>query len=194
MMEECLCFIRTSTTVACSEVVSPFDVHCRLDHPSLSVLRKLCPQFHNLSLANCDSCQFAKFHHLSSSPRVDKWANSPFELVHFDIWDVTLFEDKPFTTPLLSTSQGEEDDDLFLYTLMSPTPFLNLSPSIDPEASDELPIALVNVLALIVLHLVWRSAMIEEVNALDDNGTWDLVSLLAACRKEDYWVQTGVCN
>ena len=30
-----------------------------------------------------------------------------------------------------------------------------------------------------LFHSGWRSAMIEEVNALDDNGTWDLVSLLA---------------
>ena len=26
-------------------------------------------------------------------------------------------------------------------------------------------------------HLGWRSAMIEEINALTDNGTWDLVRL-----------------
>lgn len=28
-------------------------------------------------------------------------------------------------------------------------------------------------------HLGWLNAMIEEINALHDNGTWDLVSPLA---------------
>ena len=28
-------------------------------------------------------------------------------------------------------------------------------------------------------HPSWRSAMIEEMDALTDNGTWDLVRLLA---------------
>ncbi|KAH6759971.1 hypothetical protein C2S51_016920 [Perilla frutescens var. frutescens] len=35
--------------VACTSSATPFDVHCRLGHPSLSVLRKLCPQFSSLS-------------------------------------------------------------------------------------------------------------------------------------------------
>lgn len=25
-------------------------------------------------------------------------------------------------------------------------------------------------------HFGWRNAIIEEINAIDDNGTWDLVS------------------
>ncbi|KAK2992477.1 hypothetical protein RJ640_011616 [Escallonia rubra] len=36
-------------SVACSGVVSPFEAHCRLGHPSLPVLKKLCPQFHDIS-------------------------------------------------------------------------------------------------------------------------------------------------
>ncbi|KAK2998527.1 hypothetical protein RJ639_023483 [Escallonia herrerae] len=36
-------------SVACSGVVSPFEAHCRLGHPSLPVLKKLCPQFHDVS-------------------------------------------------------------------------------------------------------------------------------------------------
>ena len=78
--------VSTSSTVACSGIVSPFDAHCCLGHSSLSILRNLYPQFYNLSSLNCASCQFAKFHRLSSSSRVDKRANSPFELVHSDIW------------------------------------------------------------------------------------------------------------
>ena len=69
----------------CHLVPSPIEVHCHLGHPSLFVLKKLYPKFRSLSSLNCNSCQFAKFHHLSSSPRVDKQANAPFELVHSDI-------------------------------------------------------------------------------------------------------------
>ena len=58
--------------VACLVVPFPFEVHCRLGHPSLFVLEKLYPEFRSLSSLNCDSCQFAKFHSLSSSPRVNK--------------------------------------------------------------------------------------------------------------------------
>ncbi|KAL4010544.1 hypothetical protein IC575_030045 [Cucumis melo] len=58
--------------VACPVVPSPFKVHCRLGPPSFFVLKKLYPEFRSLSSLNCDSCQFAKFHRLSSSPRVNK--------------------------------------------------------------------------------------------------------------------------
>ena len=59
---------QVSQAVACPVVPSPFEVHCRLGHPSLFVLKKLYPEFRSLSSLNCDSCQFAKFHHLISSP------------------------------------------------------------------------------------------------------------------------------
>ena len=73
--------------VVCHVVPSPFDIHCRLGHPSLFVLKKFHLEFRSLSSLNCDSCQFAKFHRLSSGPRVNKRAGAPFELVHSDIWD-----------------------------------------------------------------------------------------------------------
>ena len=72
--------------VACSGVTSPFKVHRCLGHPSLFILKKLYPEFRFLSSLNSDLCQFAKFHRLSSSPRVNKRASAPFELVHSDIW------------------------------------------------------------------------------------------------------------
>ncbi|KAL4011672.1 hypothetical protein IC575_028733 [Cucumis melo] len=78
---------QVSQVVACPVIPSPFEVHCRLGHPSLFVLKKLYPEFRSLSSLNCDSCQFAKFHRLNSSPRVNKRASAPFELVHYDIWD-----------------------------------------------------------------------------------------------------------
>ena len=73
-------------SVACSSVMSSFKAHCRLGHPSLPVLKKLCPQFHEISLLECESCHFAKHHRSSLSPRVNKRAESAFELVHSDVW------------------------------------------------------------------------------------------------------------
>ena len=42
--------------VACSGVVTPFELHCRLGHPSLSLLKKLCHQFSSIFSLNCESC------------------------------------------------------------------------------------------------------------------------------------------
>ena len=49
----------------------------------LSLLKKSYPQFSSLSSLNCESCQYAKLHHMHLSPRVNKRA---FELVHTDVW------------------------------------------------------------------------------------------------------------
>ena len=58
--------------IACSKVTTPFETHCRLGHSSLPLLKKLCPQFSSLSSLDCESCQSAKHHRLSSRPRVNK--------------------------------------------------------------------------------------------------------------------------
>ena len=39
-------------------------------------------------------------------------------------------------------------------------------------------ISLPNVVHEALSHVGWRSAMVEEMQALDDNGTWDLVLYL----------------
>ena len=44
--------IEEPTSTACSGVVTPFELHYRLGHPSLSLLKKLCPQFSNLCSLN----------------------------------------------------------------------------------------------------------------------------------------------
>ena len=72
-------------SVACSGVVTPFDLHCRLDHPSLSLLKKLYPQFSSLSSLNYESCQYAKLHRVHLILRVNKRASASFELVHYDV-------------------------------------------------------------------------------------------------------------
>ena len=40
------------TFIACSRVVTSFELHCRLGNPSLSLLKKLCPQFSSISSLN----------------------------------------------------------------------------------------------------------------------------------------------
>ena len=45
-----------SKPIACSGIVNPLEVHCRLGHPSLSMLKKLFPQFSSLPSLNCESC------------------------------------------------------------------------------------------------------------------------------------------
>ena len=77
--------IEVSKSAVCSGVVTPFELHCRLGHPSLPLLKKLYPQFSSLSSLNCESCQYAKLHQVHLSPFVNKRASAPFELVHYDV-------------------------------------------------------------------------------------------------------------
>ena len=67
-----------SKFVVCPRVVTSFELHCRLDHPSLSLLKKLYLQFSSLSSLNCKSCQNTKLHHIHLSPRVNKRVSAPF--------------------------------------------------------------------------------------------------------------------
>lgn len=72
--------------VACSASSTLLEVHCRSGHPSLPTLKKLYPQFEKVQSFDCEACRFAKHHRLPSTPRVKKRVNSPFELVHSDVW------------------------------------------------------------------------------------------------------------
>ena len=76
---------KVSMPIACSGVVTPFELHCRLSHLSLPLLKKLYPQFSSLSSLNCESCHYAKLHRVHLSHRVNKQAYTPFELVHYDV-------------------------------------------------------------------------------------------------------------
>ena len=75
-----------STHVACSRVVTPLELNCRLSHSSLSLLKKLYPQFSSLSSLNCESYQYAKLHRVHLRSKVNKQASTPFELVYFYVW------------------------------------------------------------------------------------------------------------
>ena len=76
---------KVSTPVACSGVVTLFELHCCLGHHSLFLLKKLYPQFSSLSSLNYESCQYVKHHRVHLSSRVNKRASAPFELVHFNV-------------------------------------------------------------------------------------------------------------
>ena len=82
-----LCILETevSKSIACPGVVTPFELHCRLGHPSFSMLKKLYPQFSSISLLNCLLCQNAKLHRVHLSSRVNKRVFAPFELAHSDV-------------------------------------------------------------------------------------------------------------
>ena len=75
-----------SRPIAFSGVTKPFKTHCWLGHLSLPLLKKLCPRFSSFLSLDCESYQFEKHHSLSYSPRVNKRASTPFELVHSDVW------------------------------------------------------------------------------------------------------------
>ena len=57
---------------------------------SLSLLKKLYPLFFSLSSLNCESCQYDNIHRMHLSPKVNKRASAPFELVHSDVWGPCL--------------------------------------------------------------------------------------------------------
>ena len=51
-------------------------------------------------------------------------------------------------------------------------------------------ISLPNKVSEALAHPGWRSAMIEEMDALTDNDTWELVRLIAG--KQNHWLLIGV--
>ena len=53
---------RVHRSVACSVKSSLFEMHCRLGHLPLAILKKLYPHFNSVSTLECESCQFAKHH------------------------------------------------------------------------------------------------------------------------------------
>ena len=75
-----------SKSITCSGVITSFELHCRLGHPSLPLLEKLYPPFSSLFSLNYESCQYAKLHQVHLSSRVNKRASTNFKLVHYDVW------------------------------------------------------------------------------------------------------------
>ncbi|CAH9083140.1 unnamed protein product [Cuscuta epithymum] len=92
-----LYILDTSITkgISCLGVGNLLEAHYRLGHPSLSLMKQLYPQFNKVSSIQCESCEFAKHHRTSLSPRLNKRANAPFDLVHTDVWGACLVVSKP---------------------------------------------------------------------------------------------------
>ena len=76
--------------IAYSGITNLLEVHCRLGHSSFSLLKKLFPQFSSISSLSCESCQYTKLYDVLLSPRVNKRASAPFELVHSNVWGLCL--------------------------------------------------------------------------------------------------------
>ena len=55
-------------------------------HPSFEAYLEVYSSLSSLSSLNYESCQYAKLHRVHLSPRVNKQASAPFELVHSDVW------------------------------------------------------------------------------------------------------------
>ncbi|RVX00652.1 Retrovirus-related Pol polyprotein from transposon RE1 [Vitis vinifera] len=126
--------------VACVSTASPVEAHCRLGHPSLLVLKKLCPQFDTLPSLDYESCHFAKHHRSSLGPRINKWAESLFECFSPDLnkylvsTDVVFLKDTSFfSSPTSSTS--EEDEEWLVYQVVNSIPTVGQSSVVDCDAS-----------------------------------------------------------
>ena len=59
-------------SVACFGVVTSFELHCCLGHPSFSLLKKVHHHISSLSSLNCESCQYDKLHCVHLSHRVNE--------------------------------------------------------------------------------------------------------------------------
>ncbi|RVW42526.1 Retrovirus-related Pol polyprotein from transposon TNT 1-94 [Vitis vinifera] len=75
-----------SSPAVCISTDAPLLIHNRLGHPSLSKFQKMVPRFSTLSSLPCESCQLGKHTRVSFPKRLNNRAQSPFELVHTDVW------------------------------------------------------------------------------------------------------------
>ncbi len=82
-------------SVASVSSTSLFEAHCRLGHPCLQYLKKVCPQFKSATSLDCETCHFAKHHRTSLGPRTSRRTDSAFALVHSDVWGPCFVTAKP---------------------------------------------------------------------------------------------------
>ena len=87
-------YIKVPKSITCFGVLTSFEAYCQLGHPSLPILKKLCPEFQNVPSLECESCQFDKHHHLPFVSCINKRASFPFELVHSDDLGLCPIESK----------------------------------------------------------------------------------------------------
>jgi len=80
--------------VTCISTSSALDYYCRLGHPSQSTLKFFVPDLGHVSFLKCESCQLGKHYCVFYPNRVNKRADEPFDLVHFDVWGHYLLPSK----------------------------------------------------------------------------------------------------
>ncbi|XP_077228362.1 uncharacterized protein LOC143861311 [Tasmannia lanceolata] len=74
------------TPTAFSTSADSFMWHCRLGHPSYESLQRSPVVSGVISPFHCESCQYGKHHRVSYPSRSVSCVNSPFELVHSNVW------------------------------------------------------------------------------------------------------------
>ncbi|RDX77387.1 hypothetical protein CR513_42506, partial [Mucuna pruriens] len=96
-----LYYLSNNPSTLCFASVSPKLLHNRLGHPSLAKLKLMVPSLNKLSTLECESCQLGKHVRSTFPNQVNKRCNSPFSIVHSDIWGpsrVTSFGFNYFVT------------------------------------------------------------------------------------------------
>ena len=98
----------------------------------------------------------------------------------------------PVSSPILAVSSSDpvRNDDLsialrkgkrqYAHSISSFVSYNHLSSSSCSFITSLDSISLPNIVREALSHPSWRSAMMDEMQALDDNGTWDLVPLLTS--------------
>ncbi|KAA0036027.1 Cysteine-rich RLK (RECEPTOR-like protein kinase) 8 [Cucumis melo var. makuwa] len=178
--------------VACLVVPSPFEVHCRLDvHPHHTKLN-------TKSL----KCIFLGYLHVQKGYRCYCPTLKRLPLPHHPLPLLRLLlaccfleysrrpppqssDSCPPSMPPSSCNLGSSDDLLVAlregkrkctYLVSSFVSYHQLSPPTYAFITSPDSTSIPNIVHEALSHFGWRNAMIEEMNALDGNGTWDLVS------------------
>ena len=80
-----LYYLKPNLSLVCSAATSPKLLHERLGHPHLSKLKIMVPSLEKIKDLFCESCQLGK-HVRSSFRHVESRVDSPFSVIHSDIW------------------------------------------------------------------------------------------------------------
>ncbi|TYJ98825.1 Cysteine-rich RLK (RECEPTOR-like protein kinase) 8 [Cucumis melo var. makuwa] len=178
--------------VACLVVPSPFEVHCRLD------VRPHHTKLNSKSL----KCIFLGYLHVQKGyrcycPTLKRLPlpHHPLPLLHLLLACCFLEYSRrpppqssdscPPSMPPSSCNLGSSDDLLIAlregkrkctYLVSSFVSYHQLSPPTYAFITSPDSTSIPNIVHEALSHFGWRNAMIEELNALDGNGTWDLVS------------------
>ena len=80
----------TSSSNVYTSTDDPFLVHRRLSHLNIFKLRKMVSCFSSLSSLECELCQLGKHTRVSFPKRLESQTKFPFELVHTNVWGLSL--------------------------------------------------------------------------------------------------------